>query len=126
MIKYLKQDVMKTLLLAIALLTFTFAIGQEQNRPSFESTQQSQIKLYPTQSPTGIFKIGGITNERILRTEVHELSGKKVVEIDTSKSRITEGSTIQLNVDSGTYIASIVTDQGVIMRRIFVGRNYIN
>jgi len=117
---------MKIFILSFALLTMTSVLGQEQNNVTLNSKKQSQIVIYPTQSLSGTFKIIGLDDKHVLRAEVHELSGKKVSEIDYSKSGITEGATLQLNVDSGTYIASIVTDQGTVMRRIFVGRNYIN
>jgi len=116
---------MKTFIFFILVLTVSVISAQENKSNNIDS-KSLNIQIYPTQSLSGIFKLSGIGDVRVLRTEIHELTGKKVTEIDHSRSIFTENTVIRLGINSGTYIASIVTDQGVVMRRIFVGRTYIN
>lgn len=116
---------MKTFIFTALLLMVSIVQAQEKTTNS-TLTKAPNIKIYPTQSLSGVFKLSGIGDARVIRTEIHELTGKKVTEIDHSRSIFTENTVIRVGINNGAYIASIVTDQGVVMRRIFVGSSYTN
>jgi len=79
----------------------------------------SGFTIYPNPN-NGAFRLSDIGNTPILQIEVYDLLGKMVSQIDSDTLPLTENTLIQLNLKSGIYVTSLITEQGTIRRKIFI------
>lgn len=79
----------------------------------------SGFNVYPNPN-TGSFRFAAIGSTPVLRTEVYDLVGKMVAQIDHDILPLTQNTLIQLNLKSGTYIAALITEEGTIRRKFSI------
>lgn len=83
-----------------------------------ETSTSIGFNVYPNPN-AGEFRFTDIGNTIVLETEIYDLAGKRVAQI-TQETPIIENTLVQLNLQAGTYIAAIRTDQGTIQRKIVI------
>jgi len=75
--------------------------------------------VYPNPN-NGTFRFTDIGNTSVLQVEIYDLLGKMVTQIDGDTLPLTENTLIHLNLKSGIYVTALITEQGIVRRKVFI------